>query len=388
MKKALMVWTIGGMVYAPFLLAASVTEAVDSAASVAAPDFSSILTSDAPSKTLPADALGETDSLSKLRGEDGMGDIKTPGKNEAQACLSLNDPKCLAVQTVYQGAANPPELTEDEKEDLIQDYENTIGQADDIVGDADRLVSTDIVCRTATTTIPGRSEIEVCEEGEVPSTGSCQTGWDMVKDLTILYRCHLQSEAESKTCRIEREAVTETLNRYRCKATPAETERRTCTVPVEVDVKKTYPYRCTVSVGTTFEKRCIETLKVNVIAPCTAPLETTVSLTPFKAVGYNATGEMLRMRLTQPCQKSFAPIAVRFGTRLIGQFTEPSQSFTAAYRLTFQFSIKESEKEGLPGYEITVTNIDAGKGTATVTAFLQSLSSDVQTIDRWESVCP
>ena len=108
----------------------SVNDAAQAAQSVPRPNYSSIVTNDKRNDVVNKDFIGDTSDLSNLRDKHGMGDLFTPGSNKANGCLSKNDPECLAVQLVYQGGANKPELDESDKNEIMGDYEDTIGNAD------------------------------------------------------------------------------------------------------------------------------------------------------------------------------------------------------------------------------------------------------------------
>ena len=122
--------------------AAGISDWVQAAQEAARPDYSAIVTGDTQKAVIPSDAMGNTNDLSQLKGEDGMGEIKTPGLTEATRCLAdSTDPKCLAVQLVYDGAANPPTLTDADKDSILNDYKDVIENVDKIAGDASDWVS-------------------------------------------------------------------------------------------------------------------------------------------------------------------------------------------------------------------------------------------------------
>ena len=224
----------------------SVNDAASAAHSVARQNYGQIVTGSMRDDVINKDFVGDTSDLTSLRDKHGMGDLFTPGSNKANGCLSKDDPECLAVQLVYQGGANKPELDEAEKEEILKDYENTINQAGDLVGEAGSIVSTDTKCETVTTVIPGLSEIEVCDETTASLvTGTCSEGWTMDKTLFELYRCNKGSET-TEVCQILREVQSHTENRYSCVKDDGETAQNACTVPVTVDVEKRYPYQCTI----------------------------------------------------------------------------------------------------------------------------------------------
>lgn len=365
----------------------SVNDAALAAQSVPRPNYGSIVTNDNRNDVVNKDFIGDTSDLSDLRNESGMGDLFTPGTNKANACLSKDDPECLAVQLVYQGGANKPELSEEEKDKILGEYEEVIGNADDLIGSAGDIVSSETHCETVSTVIPGLSEIEVCDEatGGI-ATGTCSEGWTMERGTRELYRCHTNPVSEVKICRIEKEVLSHTENRYSCVKVPAEYNDAKCTVPVTVDVTKTYPYQCTIEKSPPTTKTCIRTLGVEIIALCTADQKTNLSLKVFKEVGYNATGINQNATLSYACSNSMK-VTVKIGTRTMGSFTSAPSSFTATNRIPFIFSIEQFERGGRTFYTITITNQDTGKGTRTVSTEMQVYKPQHGEIEHWETVC-
>ena len=363
---------------------ADISEWVNAAQTVATPDYSTMVTADTQKAVIPKDAIGNTDDLTQMKGEDGMGDIKTPGLTEATRCLAdSKDPKCLAVQLVYDGAANPPTLTETDKDNILNDYKDVMDHFGDIAGDASDWVSTDIVCETVTTVIPGREEIEICEVGERPQTGTCEAGWDMVTATRYLYRCHL-FESTSATCTIKREAITHNESIYQCVDSPEVREDKVCTVPVDVSVQKTYPYSCHVLTGEEITQTCVKSLHVTVIPGCSSLLERTHSLKNFASVGFTATGSAGTLRVRVPCSDTFSPISVMIGSRTLGRFTAVPQTLTATYRIGWVFAIRALNETH---YEITVSNKDSGQGVITESLTVPINRKSAQTVDTWEETC-
>ena len=364
--------------------AADISDWVKAAQEAARPDYSAIVTGDTQKAVIPSDAMGNTNDLSQLKGEDGMGDIKTPGLTEATRCLAdSTDPKCLAVQLVYDGAANPPTLTDADKDSILNDYKDVIENVDKIAGDASDWVSTDIVCETVTTVIPGRKELEICEVGAIPQTGTCEAGWDMVTATRYLYRCHLL-ESTSATCTIKREAITHNESLYQCVHSPEVREDKACTVPVEVSVHKTYPYSCRVLTGEEITQTCVKTLHVTVIPGCSSLLERTLSLKNFASVGFTATGSAGTLRVRVPCSDAFSAISVMIGSRTLGRFSTVPQTITATYRIGWVFSIRALDEAH---YEITVSNQDNGEGIVTERLTVPMNRKALQTVDTWEETC-
>lgn len=386
-KRSLLVFVLFSGLSLAWAGNVSVNDAALAAQSVARPNYGSIVTNDKRNDVVNKDFIGDTSDLSDLRTESGMGDLFTPGSNKANGCLSKNDPECLAVQLVYRAGANKPDLSDEEKDKILGDYEEVIGNTDDLIASAGDIVSSETHCETVSTVIPGLSEIEVCDEatGGIV-TGTCSEGWKMEMGTRELYRCHTNAVSEAKTCRIEKEVLSHTENRYSCIKAPAEYNDAKCTVPVTVDVKKTYPYQCTIETRPPTTETCIRTLGIEVIAPCTADQKTNVSLKDFKDVGYTATGINQNATVSYACSNSMK-VTIKIGTRTMGSFTSAPSSFTATNRIPFIFSIEQFERGGRTFYTITITNQDTGKGTRTVSTEMQVYKPEHGEIEHWESVC-
>lgn len=365
----------------------SVNEAALAAQSVPRPNYGSMVTNEKRDDVVNTDFIGDTSSLSDLRGESGMGDLFTPGSNKANACLNQNNPECLAVQLVYQGGANKPELTEEEKDNILGAYENVIDNADQLVGESGSLVSTETHCETVSTVIPGLSEIEVCDEASAGIvSGTCSEGWAMEMGTRELYRCHTQALSDTKVCHIDREALYHTENRYACVKAPAQFKDTKCTVPVTVNIQKTYPYQCRVEQTPPSTQTCVKTLSVDIIPACPTDQRASVSLKPFTEVGYSGSASNLTAHVSYRCSDQME-VTVKFGTRAMGTFTQAPASVTKTNRIEFVISLAIIKKSNRDYYEVTITNTDKGKGTRTVTVELPILLPNHQEMDSWEVVC-
>lgn len=365
----------------------SVNDAAAAAQTVERPNYGSIVTNDKRNDVVNKDFIGDTSDLSNLRPESGMGDLFTPGADKANGCLSKNDPECLAVQLVYQGGANKPELSDEEKDKILGDYQDTIENADSIIGEAGSIVSTETHCETVTTVIPGLSEIEVCDESSGGViTGSCSEGWTMEMGTRELYRCHTGNTVENKTCSIKRQVLSHTENRYSCVKAPAESQTSSCTVPVTVNVTKTYPYQCRIEQEPATKETCIKTLNIEVVPPCTTAQSQTVSLKPFNEVGYGGTASYLNATVSYACSNTMS-MTVKFGSRPMATFTSAPATVKKTLRIEFVISVRQYTKEERDFYEVTITNTDKGKGTRTVTVTLPLLRPNHKEIERWETVC-
>ena len=109
-------------------------DAANAAKTVPLPAFESIVTKATMESTLPPSSVGDTTPLSSLRGENGMGDLHTPGYQKSLACDTKNDPECLAIQVLKRGSANPPKLDEKTIENVIKNHTEIVTNSTPLFG--------------------------------------------------------------------------------------------------------------------------------------------------------------------------------------------------------------------------------------------------------------
>lgn len=365
------------------VFAITVEEAAQEASKVTTPSYGEMLTHENRVNTLPTDALGDTESLENLKGDDGMGDIFSPATNKTQNCMTLGDPECLAIQVVKGNANQVPTLDETTKNEIHDGYQDIIDNANDLTEGGSDLVSSEIRCETVTTVIPGREQLEVCDEGLLFENVACTQGWEMSKELKILYHCSTLQNAIQKECTIVKQAVGHKENIVSCLATPAQTEEKVCRFMNDATVTQVFPYQCEVHQTQTKEKKCIRTLTVDVVQGCSTSYQSSASLEVFKEVGYTASNRYQTMHLTQYCREPFRGLLIKFGNKTLGSFPSVPSTVNATYILDFVFTLEEDNGE----YVITVTNVEKGLGTRIVTVRQPKLSVNPQQIDRWEELC-
>lgn len=361
----------------------TVEEAAQEAARTPSPKFEEILTNDTRLQTLPTDAFGSTESLEKLKGKDGMGDIFSPASSKAQSCLSQGDPECLAIQVVRRHSGQKPELDKELKDQIQNDYQSTIEKAEEITDNAMDIVSGEVHCETVQTVIPGREEIEICDEGLASEAIICQEGWEMNKELNILYHCSLTSSSVVSSCQIKRKVHAHRENILSCLDTPAEIQETVCRYVNRPKIKQTFPYQCEIHESSEIKQTCVKTLDVEVILACSQAYTSSDSLEIFKEVGYNASDRYQAVRITQACSDRFLSMPIKFGTRTVATFTQVPSTVTGRYVLDFNFSINEDES----GYLITITNVQTGQGTRTLNIRHPKLSTQIRQVDHWTETC-
>ena len=108
--------------------------AANAAKSVPLPAFEFIVTKATIDSTLPPSSVGDTTPLSSLRGDNGMGDLHTPGYQKSLACDTQNDPECLAIQVLKRGSASPPKLDEKTIEKVIKNHTEIVTNSTPLLG--------------------------------------------------------------------------------------------------------------------------------------------------------------------------------------------------------------------------------------------------------------
>lgn len=196
------------------------------------PSFADYLTKESMNQTLPPTSFGDTSSLSDLRGEKGLGDIRTPGLNKAIACDTKTDPECLAIQMLRYGSANNPKFDETTEAQIKGEYTNTMGNKDAILGDLAGIGSKERVCETVESVIPGQSATEVCDITTATGStqGTCEEGWEESKSLLVYYQCTMKALQTENRCDVITTAITHNEDIYQCTDREAVIENNACTV--------------------------------------------------------------------------------------------------------------------------------------------------------------
>lgn len=149
-----------GVVYAAGTVPSAVEDAVNAGKTMPIPDFD-VITKGEDVTDFVKNNTGNTEELEALR-QNGQGVLYDPGRAEADACWSRNDPKCLAVQMVDKGSTNRPKLDPDEADKLLGGRDDVIDNADDWV-DLGGNGSSAGNCEDYITVIPKPEETLTCE---------------------------------------------------------------------------------------------------------------------------------------------------------------------------------------------------------------------------------
>ena len=360
---------------------------------VKVPDFAKYLTKESMNTTLPPSSFGDTQSLSDLRGEKGLGDIKTPGLNKAIACDTKTDPECLAIQMLRYGSANNPSFDETTKEAIRTEYDQVMGNKDVLLGDLTQLGSHERVCETIETVIPGQKATEVCDITTATGStqGQCQEGWEESKSLLVFYQCTMNALDVTNACTVTTTALTHSEDIYQCTDRKPTYETRTCDVPANVVVTKTYPYTCPITMAEEKKTSCVRTLNVVVTPLCSTNPSETIRLNPFREnYGWKPSSSYLRLEATLTCAETLSAITLTF--KSAGSVVATMSSFPASTTITIKdfamtIDVKRVTIDAQPYLEVLVTNVDTGQGTTTIATNLLMQTTKQQEHDVWSESC-
>lgn len=210
-KVVLLAAALAGVLSVSLAMAASeaVEDAVNAGKTMPLPDYEAL--KDAPDVTgFVADNTGSTAEIEALW-QNGQGALYAPGRSEADACWSKNDPRCLAVQMVDKASTNRPVLDPDLTGDLTAGRDEILDNAEDLV-DLGGTGSSTGNCTEHTTTITKPEETLTCDVRTHETPGA----------------------SVEETCRHAFEEILSETSVWACKTTYAETTQNTCSIPVVV----------------------------------------------------------------------------------------------------------------------------------------------------------
>lgn len=371
----------------------SFEDAANAARKVPIPAFETFVTHDKKTDVLPPSSIGDTTALSNLRGPLGMGDIKTPGLEKAIRCDTQNDPECLAIQMLKYGSANPPTLGETEGEKIRHQYTETIRESDQILGDLTALGHTERVCQNVSQEVAGNSTTEVCDitMATNDTEATCEEGWDETKSLWVAYACTMQALATDNVCEVKTRALTHEENLFACTDREAMVDEQTCEVPAEVTVKKTFPYTCPIKSAQETKKNCVKTLEVITTPTCNGGAGQDISLRvkTFTDYGWTADPWERSFKAHMSCGTSLTDFTLTIQSSIYnGTITSaPFTTTSTSYGLDFIIAFRVFEKDYMPHWEVSVTNIDAGLGSITLVDSIPFRLINHQERDVWTETC-
>ena len=331
------------------------------------PDYSSFLNQETLEKILPEVSTDDIENLKTFRNADGSGDITSLGTEKSVACDTKGDPECLALQLLKRGASVHPTLSEAEKENLLQQKESVHSFSGEVNHAWEDLVSEKSICHDVSTLIPARLGVETCDIGQsVETLGTCRQTYKPNIQSEYLYECLVEGLTQETRCVIQSETLSHEETFYTC-SNISQSVLQKCDLEADTVTHETFLYSCSISQSQITKTVCTKTLSVEIGRFCTTNMTATLSLTPFVALGYRASGAFRTARITVPCNDQTPSATVTFGTRTAGTVLSGS-SIDYTYYLTFHIAFSVDDEKGT----LAITNEDTGLGSVT-----QSVTFDV-----------
>ena len=258
-------------------------DAANAGKSVPLPAFESIVTKATMEATLPSSSLGDTTALSSLRGENGMGDLHTPGYQKSLACDTKNDPECLAIQVLKRCSANPPKLNEKTIENVIKNHTEIVTNSTPLLGDLAGFAHTEKICEKVETVIPGQAATQVCDitQATTATESTCEEGWRETRSPWTNYVCTMNALEEQNACWVSTTPVTHDERIFTCTDRKAIVNDFACDVPATVTVEKKLPVHLSGQIGRRNEEKMCQNLKCR---RNTSLLTKSVGDDPFESV--------------------------------------------------------------------------------------------------------
>ena len=368
-------------------------DAANAAKSVPLPAFESIVTKATMEATLPPSSVGDTTALSLLRGENGMGDLHTPGYQKSLACDTKNDPECLAIQVLKRGSANPPKLDEKTVENVIKNHTEIVSNSTPLLGDLAGLAHTEKVCEKVESVIPGQAATQVCDitQATTATESTCEEGWRETRSPWTSYVCTMNALEEQNACWVSTTPVTHDERIFTCTDRKAIVNDFACDVPATVTVEKTYPYTCPVKLAAETKKKCVRTLNVVVTPLCSQNPSETIRLNPFREnYGWKPSSSYLRLEATLTCAATLDAITLTF--KSAGSVVATMSTFPASTTITIKdfamtIDVQRVTIDAHPYLEVLITNVDTGQGTTTIATNLLMQTQTQQEHDVWSESC-
>lgn len=249
----------------------AVQEAVDAGKSTSLPDYEALMKGDAVQGFIN-DNTGSTAEFEALR-QNGQAVLYAPGRAEADACWSRNDPKCLAVQMVDKGSTNRPTLDPDLAGDLTAGRDEVIDKADDMV-DLDGTGSSVGNCTDHTTTITKPEETQTCDVRLGQTGGSsveeiCEHRFEEIVSQESVWACEVKKkESKDEKCSVPVVVRQETTTTLTCFEGKKDAELETCPVTVTAEEKEKHYAACLKPAYKSVTKTCTRRLTVTAQASC------------------------------------------------------------------------------------------------------------------------
>ena len=282
----------------------AVQEAVDAGKSTSLPDYEVLMKGDAVQGFIN-DNTGSTAELEALR-QNGQAVLYAPGRAEADACWSRNDPKCLAVQMVDKGSTNRPTLDPDLAGDLTAGRDEVIDKADDMV-DLDGTGSSVGNCTDHTTTITKPEETQTCDVRLGQTGGSsveetCEHRFEEIVSQESVWACEVKKkESKDEKCSVPVVVRQETTTTLTCFEGKKDAELETCPVTVTAESKQKHYAACLRPAYKSVTKTCTRRLTVTAQASCKPGQTTSTSNSDPGVLGEDMVPGMDTLTVTSIC---------------------------------------------------------------------------------------
>lgn len=282
----------------------AVQEAVDAGKSTPLPDYEALMKGEAVQGFIN-DNTGSTAELEALR-QNGQAVLYAPGRAEADACWSRNDPKCLAVQMVDKGSTNRPTLDPDLAGDLTAGRDDVIDKADDLV-DLDGTGSSVGNCTDNTTTVTKPEETHTCDVRASAAGGSsveetCEQRFDEIVSQESVWACEVKNkESKDEKCSIPVVVRQETTSTLTCFEGKKDAELDTCPVTVTAEEKQKHYAACLKPAYKSVTKTCTRRLTVTAQASCKPGQTTSTSNSDPGVLGEDMVPGMDTLTVTSIC---------------------------------------------------------------------------------------
>lgn len=292
----------------------AVQEAVDAGKSTPLPDYEALMKGEAVQGFIN-DNTGSTAELEALR-QNGQAVLYAPGRAEADACWSRNDPKCLAVQMVDKGSTNRPTLDPDLAGDLTAGRDEVIDKADDMV-DLDGTGSSVGNCTDHTTTITKPEETQTCDVRLGQTGGSsveeiCEHRFEEIVSQESVWACEVKKkESKDAKCSVPVVVRQETTTTLTCFEGKKDAELETCPVTVTAESKEKHYAACLKPAYKSVTKTCTRRLTVTAQASCKPGQTASTSNSDPGVLGEDMVPGMDTLTVTSICSTEGFKLQVR-----------------------------------------------------------------------------
>lgn len=292
----------------------AVQEAVDAGKATPLPDYDKLMKGDAVQGFIN-DNTGSTAELEALR-QNGQAVLYAPGRAEADACWSRNDPKCLAVQMVDKGSTNRPTLDPDLAGDLTAGRDEVIDKADNMV-DLDGTGSSVGNCTDHTTTITKPEETQTCDVRLGQTGGSsveeiCEHRFEEIVSQESVWACEVKKkESKDEKCSVPVVVRQETTTTLTCFEGKKDAELETCPVTVTAESKQKHYAACLRPAYKSVTKTCTRRLTVTAQASCKPGQTASTSNSDPGVLGEDMVPGMDTLTVTSICSTEGFKLQVR-----------------------------------------------------------------------------